>query len=155
MVYSLNPQDVLLNKGIRVTMKSNDQNDGLYVVRKNDWVFQTKTRINNFLTTTLSRTLTDIGLFTDNTKPFISNLKIRTQNRRPSIVFRFGDSMSGIDYKNFRIYINNDLIIPEIEGSRLLYDADNPLPKGNHTLRIEISDKAGNQNEFVTNFRVK
>ncbi|MDP2207999.1 MAG: M23 family metallopeptidase [Bacteroidota bacterium] len=155
MVYSLNSQDVLLNKGIRVSMKSTNQNDALYIVRKRDWVFQTKSANSNYLTTTLTRTLTDVGLFEDDTKPFISNLKLRTRNRRPSIAFRFGDGMSGIDYKNFRMYINNDLIIPEIEGSRLWYDADNPLPKGNHTLRIDISDKAGNQNEFVTNFRVK
>lgn len=154
-VYSLNPQDVLLNKGIRVTMKSANQNDALYTARKKDWVFQTKSANNNYLTTTLTRTLTDIGLFEDSTEPFISNMKLRTRNRRPSIAFRFGDAMSGIDYKNFRMYINNDFIIPEIEGNRLWYDADNPLPKGNHTLRIEISDKAGNQNEFVTNFRVK
>lgn len=153
--YSLNPQDVLLNKGIRVSMKSNNQKDALYIVRKRDWMFQTKSANSNYLTTTLTRTLTDVGLFEDNSKPFISNLKLRTPNRRPSIAFRFGDDMSGIDYKNFRMYINNDLIIPEIDGSRLWYDAEKPLSKGNHTLQIEISDKAGNQNEFVTNFRVK
>lgn len=154
-IYSLNPQDVLLNKGIRVSMKSIDTNDALYIVRKKNWAFQTKSENSNYLTTTLTRTLTDVGLFDDNSKPFINNLKLRTRNRRPSIAFRFGDDMSGIDYKNFRMYINNDLIIPEIDGNRLWYDADKPLSKGNHTLRVEISDKAGNQNEFVTNFRVK
>ncbi len=154
-IYTLNPQDVLLNKGIRVSIKSNNPNDGLYIFRKRDWVFQNKSANSNYLTTTLTRTLTDVGLFEDNTKPFISNLKIRIRNRRPSIAFRFGDGMSGIDYKNFRLYINNDLIIPEIDGNRLWYNADNPLPKGNYTLRIDISDKVGNQNEFVTNFRVK
>ncbi len=154
-VYSLSPQDVLLNKGIKVSMKSNNPNDALYVVRKKDWVFQNKSANSNYLTTTLTRTLTDVGLFEDDTKPFISNLKLRTRNRRPSIAFRFGDDRSGIDYKNFRMYINNDLIIPEIEGKRVWYDADKPLSKGNHTFRVEISDKAGNHNEFVTNFRVK
>ncbi len=159
-IYSLYPQDVLLNKGITVSIQSDKYNNlGLYSKLTGGWRFQTNQLDldSKYFTTTFTRTLGDIALIEDRKGPTISRLKIQTRNRKPSIFFKYHDDLSGFNDDKFRMFIDDNLIIPEIEWDKrkIWYQGDQKLEKGIHSLKIIIADKAGNENEINATFRIR
>ncbi|MBU1423890.1 MAG: M23 family metallopeptidase [Bacteroidetes bacterium] len=158
-IFSLQPQDVLLNKNIKITYTQKEKDDGLYFRFTGDWIYQQQDT--NGDKTTLSgvmfRTLGDVAIFKDTQKPGIARLKIQTQNRKPIITFRYSDDLSGFDDKKLRMYIDGKLVIPEIDGEhrRIWYNSEQNLEKGLHTLKIVFADRAGNQDEINKMFRIR
>jgi hypothetical protein len=159
-VYSFSPQDVLLNKGITISIDTDKNNKlGLYTKLTGGWRFQTNQLDpdGKSLTTKFTRTLGDIALFEDSKSPTISRLKIQVRNQRPNISFKYHDNLSGFNDDKFRMFIDDNLVIPEIEWEKrsIWYHGDQKLEKGIHSLKIVIADKAGNVNEINTTFRIR
>jgi hypothetical protein len=159
-VYSFNPQDVLLNKGITISIESK-MNDriGIYTKVTGDWRFQTSTLDTDgkYLSAKFIRTLGEVALFEDNQSPTISRVRIQVRNQKPFIIFKYHDNLSGFNDDKFKMLIDNELIIPEIEweNHKVWYQGDEKLERGTHSLKIVIADKTNNSNEINTTFRVR
>ena len=160
IVYSFNPQDVLLNKGITISIESEKNNHiGIYTKVTGDWRFQTTTldADGKYLSAKFIRTLGEVALFEDNQPPTISRVRVQVRNQKPFIIFRYHESMSGFNDDKFRMYLDEELVIPEIEweNHRVWYQSEEKLEKGTHSLKIIIADKTGNTNEFKSSFRIR
>jgi hypothetical protein len=159
-VYSFNPQDVLLNKGITISIESTtDNHTGIYTKVTGNWRFQTSTldADGKYLSVKFLRTLGEVALFEDNQSPTISRLKIQVRNQKPFIIFKYHESLSGFNDDKFKMFIDNELVIPEIEweNNRVWYQSDDKFERGKHSLKIVIADKMNNTNEINTTFRVR
>ena len=107
---------------------------------------------------TISQTLGDLAIRSDDTPPNISRLSItRLSSRRPNISFRYGDNFSGVEYHELKTYIDSVAVIPEVDGEhhRATYVAPHPLERGSHRLTIRIQDKMGNTNVTERQFKVR
>lgn len=163
VIYQLSPQDVLINNGITfsVPVPSNAESNklGLYFRTNGGWRFQTRTVDTNRQTfsTTLTRTLGELALFQDDTPPSIGQLKVVTRNGRVFIQFRYNDNLSGVNSNEIKLYIDDKLVIPEIDGEhrRVWYHTDEKLEKGKHTLKIIAKDMMNNSAEISRLFVIQ
>ncbi len=163
LVYSLEPQDVLLNRGITVSVPlqsyQNETNAALYYRSNGGWIFQTSipdsTRMS--FSTRIARTLGDFAIFRDNEKPTIGRLRVLPRNGKPYISFRYYDNLSGVDADEIKLYIDGGLVIPEIDSERrkVWFEADERLSRGKHSVLVVISDRMGNTLESTRNFTVR
>jgi hypothetical protein len=160
-VYVLGPDDVLLNKGIRVSVASAAVNTslGLYFRSNGGWIFQTGTpdKGGNVYSTTLSRTLGELALFKDNEPPSIGRLRVTPRQGKVFATFRYRDNLSGVDTDEIKMYIDTTLVIPEIDGEHntVSYQERESLSRGKHTLRITVKDRMKNESEVKRIFSVK
>jgi hypothetical protein len=160
-IYVLEPQDVLLDGGLRVTLEGPEVRDhlGLYFRANGGWVFQTGTpdRGTSAFTATVTRTLGDFALLRDAEEPTIGRLSVTARRGVPRFGFRYHDNLSGVDTDEIKAYIDGALIIPEIDGEkrRVWYQGDHQLSRGRHTLRIALKDRMNNAAEFSRTFSVR
>ncbi|MBI1807068.1 MAG: M23 family metallopeptidase [Ignavibacteria bacterium] len=161
--YSLEPSDVLLNRGITVSMRVKSESDishqGLYFGSRGAWVFQTGLLDKNHQTfsTTLNRTLGDLAILRDDERPTLGRLRVQTRKGFLFISFRYHDNLSGVDPDEIKLYLDNKLLIPEIDGEHHLawYQGDEPLHRGKHSVTITLKDHAGNETGFERTLTVK
>ncbi|HEV8537402.1 MAG TPA: M23 family metallopeptidase [Bacteroidota bacterium] len=160
-VYILEPQDVLLNRGMRVTVDAgkSDPRLGLYFRSNGGWVFQTSTADSGttLFSTTLSRTLGELALMKDDEEPTLGRLRASAPLGNVSVAFRYHDDLSGVDTDEIRMYVDDTPVIPEIDGehNRASYKSEEPLPKGKHTLRIVVKDRMKNAAVVTRLFTVR
>jgi hypothetical protein len=162
-IYSFEPKDVLLNKGIRVTVQPagdrTEENQALYCRTNGGWLFQTGTRDGQTgsYTTAISRTLGDFTLLEDRSAPAITRLRCGVRSGVVNASFRYFDNLSGIDPDNIKLYLDNTLVIPEIDGEHRMvsYTGDTHLTRGKHVFRITVSDRAANTATIVRNLAVR
>jgi len=160
-IYELKPRDLLLNRGLKISIKSNEPNNylGLYYRSNQGWIFQTaaKDEGTEYFSTLLTYTLGDIGLFQDDIAPTIGRLHLKYNNPNLYISFRYYDNLSGVDTDEIKIYLDNKLIIPEIDGehSKVFLNEQEHLDKGKHIVRITLKDRMKNSTELVRTLNVK
>ena len=160
-IYVLEPQDVLLDGGLRVTVQAPGETAhmGLYFRANGGWVFQTGTPDagGSSFTATISRTLGDFAIFRDTEEPTIGRLKVSARRGVPLFSFRYHDDLSGVDTDEIKAYIDGALVIPEIDGEkrRVSYQGDHQLPRGKHSLRIAMKDRMKNVAEISRTFSVR
>lgn len=163
MLYSLSPQDVLLRSGLKVTVPappgSERERLGLYFRSNAGWVFQTSTPDPGgaSYSTTLTRTLGEVALLADEIQPSIGRLKVLPRGGRVYVGFRYFDNLSGVDADEIKLYIDDAPVIPEIDGERrrVVYEADEQLPRGKHRLVVSLRDRAGNHSEEARTFTIR
>jgi hypothetical protein len=161
--YALLPRFTVLNRGIVVKMRRSPSrlNEALYYRNstRGDWSLASTRREGNHVVDTLKRWLGDISLQSDTRSPFVTRLATPSRfNRQPhSIAFRFGDNLSGVDYKELKLYIDNTFVVPEIDGEhrRVVNRLPAPLKRGTHSIRIILKDRLGNTNDIRRTFRVR
>ncbi|MBI4546460.1 MAG: M23 family metallopeptidase [Ignavibacteriae bacterium] len=162
-IYTFEPQDVLLNKGITISLPSYTEEEnhslGLYFRSDGEWTLQTsqKDSATNTYSTTLTRTLGELALLRDNEQPTIGRLRVLPRGGNVYISFRYHDNLSGVDTDEIKMYLDGKLVIPEIDGEhhRVWYQADKPLAKGKHTLTITVKDRMKNVSTVTRTFSVK
>ncbi len=162
-VYVFEPDDALLDRGLRVTVDAgNDATSdhlGLYFRSNGGWIFQTATCDSGRTTfsTTLTRTLGELALLKDAQPPSFGRLRLSARRGRAYVAFRYNDDLSGVDTDEIKMYIDDHLIIPEIDGEhrKVAYQATEPLARGRHTLRIVMKDRMKNSAEINRVFSVK
>jgi hypothetical protein len=163
IAYAVSPEDVLMNKGITFSLAAPpnaiERKLGLYFRANRGWIFQTAELDNNRQTfsTRLERTLGELALLQDNTPPTIGRLKVQPRGGNVYVQFRYHDYLSGVDPDEIKVYIDDMLIIPEIDGEhhRVWYQADDRLEKGKHTLRITMKDMMKNETSLDRVFLVR
>lgn len=150
--YTLDPVDVLLNRGITVSLPkpSNSRYGhlGLYYRSNNGWRFRTGITDSNraYFSTTLTRTLGEVGIFGDDQPPSVGRLRIRGSRGIAAIAFSYHDNFSGVDPEEIKLYIDNKIAIPEIDEGKhyVWFQSEAPLARGKHTVTILVPDRAGN-----------
>lgn len=161
--YKLSPQDVLLNRGIKVAVipeiEDNINDLGLYYRSTKGWIFQTNELDSNLktLSTTLKRTLGEITIFKDEIAPSFGKLRIIPKKNGISLSFRYYDNLSGVDTDEIKLYIDDILVIPEIDGEhhRVWYQSEEPLSRGKHKLKITMKDRVKNEAEISRIFTIR
>ena len=160
--YRLEPANTVLDRGIIVGMRSsnNQEKAGLFAHTRRGWTLLasgTETS-NGFITGRLTQTLGEVSIVADNTPPSISRVSIKqTRQAYPVISFRFDDGFAGIEYDELKMYIDERIVVPEVDGEheRAVYQTRQPLGKGSHLLTIRATDKLGNLQEFKKRFTVR
>ncbi len=162
-VYTLEPDDVLLDGGITVSLpvpQDIEQHKyGLYFRGNAGWVFQTARPDSNRKTfsTTLRRMLGEVAVLSDDAPPTFGRARITTRRSRLYVSFRYFDNLSGVDPDEIKMYLDGTLVIPEIDGEHRLvsYQGEESLNKGKHLLRIVMKDRAGNAGELSRSLTVR
>jgi hypothetical protein len=109
------------------------------------------------ISTRLARTLGDVALMQDDQPPTIGRIRVFPHGGKPNIGFSYHDNLSGVDPDEIKMYIDGNLIIPEIDGEhhRVWYQADQRLDRGKHTVHVSIKDRMKNETHFSRLFSVK
>ncbi|HAZ36661.1 MAG TPA: DNA-binding protein [Clostridiaceae bacterium] len=94
----------------------------------------------------------------DKSAPIVKNLNPKDgsstgNNFKPEISAEYED-ISGIDANSVKLYLDEKLMKAEITESKVKYIPDSDLAKGNHLVKIEVSDKKGNKGEYTWSFSV-
>ena len=160
--YSLLPENAVLRGELQVTVTANEPRSGrgLFFSGLGGWELLDGS-LNEDKTTfrgSITRTLGEIALRTDETPPTVSRLSIsRASAGKPVISFRYGDNLSGVEYKELKTYIDGIAVIPEVDGEhhRVTYKAEHPLERGSHRLTIRMMDKMGNSNRVERQFSIR
>lgn len=160
--YTLLPDNTILKGELKatVTVDQPHESQGLFFSGISGWELldQSSGQNKKTFTGTITRTLGDIAIRTDEVPPNISRLSIsRTASRRPTISFRYGDNLSGVEYKELKTYIDGVVVIPEVDGEhhKATYTPAHALERGSHQLIIRIKDLMGNQNQVGRQFSVR
>jgi len=162
-VYILDPQDHLLNRGIRVSVpapaSTAGNRRGLFFRANGGWTLQTDRPDSggSSFSTTLRRTLGEIAVLTDDEPPTIGRLKVSGRGRKAAIKFRYHDDLSGVDTDEIKMYIDDRQVIPEIDGEHHLvsYLSGERLDRGNHSLKITMKDRMKNALEVSRTFKAR
>ena len=96
-----------------------------------------------------------VTLLADSTPPSFSRLSVAPHaHPGPEIVGRFGDDLSGVEYDSLKMYIDGNMVIPEIDGRRhrAVYLAAAPLGRGPHQLTMHLTDRIGNSSTTERRF---
>jgi murein DD-endopeptidase MepM/ murein hydrolase activator NlpD len=159
--YLLVPENTVLRGGIRVSIKVNPQvrHQGLFFngLRRMELLNDGVESLSGSLTGTITQTLGEVLVASDDTPPFISRFSIAgSGSSRPTVTFRYGDNLSGVEYKELKMYLDGAAVIPEVDGERrrVVYQVREPLHRGSHLLTIRIKDMMGNAQTLERSFSV-
>jgi hypothetical protein len=161
-VYSLLPERVVLDGGFRASVRVQKP------LAKRALLYSTtgSRRIvavaqgedDSVLTGALTRALGELRTFVDTVPPYVAGFRIRGGSpHRPTISFHFDDDLSDIEYKEFKTYIDGDVVIPEVDGEHHVasYQVDHPLTRGSHRVTIRLKDRMGNSKTVHQDFHVR
>lgn len=162
-IIELQPQDVLLNGGITVSLPYNSsvrsEHVGLYFRSRGGWTFQTGEPDSGrpTISTKMTRTLGEFALFRDDNPPSFGRLRVLPRGGRVYVSFRYYDNLSGIDTDEIKMYIDDKLVIPEVDGEHhsVRYEADDRLQRGRHLLHLTMRDRAKNESSLDRQFTVR
>jgi hypothetical protein len=159
--YTLLPDNTILRGELRVTVSNHQPHagQGLFFAGLSGWelIDQSSDQNKRTFTGVITRTLGDVVVKTDDTPPNISRLSIsRASSKRPTIMFRYGDNLSGVEYQELKTYIDGVPVIAEVDGEhhKATYTSARPLARGSHRLTIRIKDKMGNSNVVERRFLI-
>ena len=158
---TMEPHGVPLDGGFTFRMKApaDHSKTGAYTRSGQSWTFLSRATPDSAGMTTieLHRFLGDIALLEDPIPPSIFGVSVRGSTQKPSIFFRFRDNLSGVEYKEVKVYIDGIVVIPEIDGEhrRATAQPPSPLAKGSHRLTIHVSDRMGNRAEVERSIHVR
>jgi len=158
--YTLLPLRTVLGGALQVSVFADSavKHQGLYFRGRGsrDLLAPSPTGPGNMFRAKITKTLGDLFLDVDDSPPSVSSLHVSAPSRRPVVTFRISDGGSGIEYDGLKMYIDENVAIPEIDGEhrRVLYQASDPLERGNHLLTIRLKDRAGNSNSIERRFFV-
>ena len=162
-VYTLEPQDRLLDDGVRVSVPYDASEEwkhpGLYFRSNGGWILQAAQPDagRHTFTAKLSRTLGELCVLPDNEPPTLSRLRVLPRRGKVYVAFHYYDNLSGVDTDEIKMYIDGNPAIPEIDGEhhQVWYQAEEQLPRGKHSLRITTKDQIGNKTELSRTFTVR
>ncbi|TAK52375.1 MAG: M23 family metallopeptidase, partial [Bacteroidetes bacterium] len=161
--YTLGPTNLILNDGFQVSIPVRTsqctEKHGLYFRGNGGWSFQKSLQENNmeFVSTKLTRTLGELAIFKDEQPPSIGRLRFNQSKGFVNGNFKYSDNLSGVDYEGLKIYVDDQLVIPEVddEHHRVWFKSDEQLPAGKHNLTITLRDKVKNEAKVTKTFTVK
>jgi hypothetical protein len=150
--YSVQPADVLLNEGSRITYLIPGYLRSHHIGLFESTDFGTSLldcsapNEKKILTGRSNRLLGDYVLAADDMPPQISAWKISTIKHRLRFSFHIRDNISGVNANSMRITLDGETIIAEYaeKYARVSFDEPMMLPHGAHTFNITAADRMGN-----------
>jgi hypothetical protein len=160
--YTTEPKNILLDHGITVSIPvggvDNGSRIGLYHRSSGGWNFQTSDRTGGgkYMSARLIRMLGEFAVMSDESAPTIGRLRVGSSGGKLSTTFRYHDNLSGVDPDEIKMFIDDEIIIPEIDGEhrRVSYRSSERLTRGEHYLKITIADRMRNKYELSRRFVV-
>jgi Peptidase family M23 len=160
ITYTPEPKDILLNNGITVSLPTgnfkDDDHIGLYHRSSGGWIFLTadRTRGGKYMSAKINRMLGEFAIMPDETPPSIGRLRVHAAGGKLSASFRYHDNLSGVDPDEIKMFIDDGIIIPEIDGEhrKVTYLSTERLPAGAHYLKITVADRMKNKYEISRRF---
>jgi hypothetical protein len=150
-VYSLGPSGTVLGSGLLVTIRPGPGNAhrGLFERTGGSWQFVGgREGVNDSACTgRVTGRLGEVTLIADSTPPALVRISVeRRAGTGTEIAARFRDDLSGVEYDDLKMYIDGNLVIPEIDGRRrrAVYQAHEVLGRGRHRLAVHLADRMGN-----------
>ncbi len=161
--FSLSPTDIIVNKGLKISVPVHshqlDGKHGLYFRGNGGWVLHASTpdESREYFTTSLNRTLGELAIFKDEQAPSIGRLRFNQAKGFVNGNFRYSDNLSGVDFDELKIFVDDKIIIPEIDGEkrRVWFQSTERLSAGKHTLTITMKDRMKNEAKMTKLFTVK
>jgi hypothetical protein len=151
-VYEFEPRDVLLNRGITVSLPVGREaagKPGIYYRSNQGWVLLSASEgpAPGMISGTLVTMLGDVAVMHDGTAPTLGLLRVRSSGGKASVSFRYHDNLSGVDLEKSAVTIDGAVVIPEIDGEhrRVRYSGVERLKKGRHLVKIVLIDRVGNE----------
>ncbi len=162
-VFILEPEDQIINRGIRVSVPfegdAGTDHLGLYFRSNGGWVFITSKPDSGppSFSTTLRTTLGELIVMQDDAPPRLGRVRLSTRKGKVSFAVRYTDNLSGVDTDELKLYIDDTLVIPEIDGEhhRVWFASDEPLARGKHSLKIGVKDRMKNEAVVSRSFSVR
>lgn len=146
-VYDLEPSDAVLGDGLTVSIRPSAPHRGLFYSRRGGWQFIGPGRDGSPSTGRITSHLGSVTLLADSTPPSLTRLSVaRHAGGGSEIIARFSDDLSGVEYDGLKMYIDGNMVIPEIDGRRhrAVYRATDTLGRGPHRLTMRLTDRIGN-----------
>ncbi len=161
--FNLAPTNVILNGGFRVsvpiTLPDIGEKHGLFFRGNGGWVFQTATpdADKKYFSTTLTRTLGELAIFKDEAPPSIGKVRVIQSKGFVGGSFRYSDNLSGVDFNELKVTIDDQIVIPEIDDEHhyTSFRTIEPLKAGKHTLVITMRDRMKNESKVSRVITVK
>ncbi len=161
--FNLTPTDVILNNGFRISVPVSagdaDGKHGLFFKGNGGWVFQTATpdADKKYFSTTLSRTLGELAVLKDEAPPSIGKFRVLQKKGFVGGSFRYSDNLSGVDFDEMKVSIDDQIIIPEIDDEHhyASFQSREPLKSGKHTIVITMRDRMKNESKVSRTITVK
>ena len=162
-VYILEPEDQLINRGIRVSVPIEKdalkEKLALYFRSNGGWIFQTASPDSNgtSFSTTLRTTLGELALMEDSEEPRLGRFRLSPRKGKISASFHYFDNLSGVDADEIKMYIDDAIVIPEIDGEhhQVSFVSTKTLAKGKHFLKISVKDRMKNESVLTRTFSVR
>jgi len=158
-VYTLEPEGAVLGSGLTATIRSGtpDGHRGLFFRTKGSWQFIGAHGDGEepACTGRVSGTLGDLTLLADSTPPAVVRMSVaHPAGGEPEIVVRFRDDRSGVEYDSLKMYIDGNIVIPEIDGRRhrAVYRPAEPPGRGPHQMTMRLVDRIGNSSTTQRRF---
>jgi hypothetical protein len=158
-VYTLEPEGAVLGSGLTATIRPGSPGDhrGLFYRSKGRWQFIGSHGKGEepACTGRVSGTLGAVTLLADSTPPAVVQMSIAHRaGGEPEIVVRFRDDRSGVEYDDLKMYIDGNIVIPEIDGRRhrAVYKPAEPLGRGPHQMTMRLTDRIGNSSTTQRRF---
>ncbi len=148
-VYALGPAGTVLGSGLLVTVRPEPgkAHRGLFARTGGSWQFIGGCGETGACTGRVTGRLGEITLIADSTAPALLRISVaRRAGTGPEVTARFRDDISGVEYDSLKMYIDGNLVIPEIDGRRrrAVYRARDILGRGRHLLTVHLADRMGN-----------
>jgi len=158
LIYSVEPQDVLLNKGayVKLHLSETEENPSqlgvYYQTKRGKWIF-IDNQYNETDRAMSAKVLSfeKFALIRDDEPPSITNLYPRNSqkinSRRPVLSAHIRDKLSGIGSENdVELWLDGRKLISEYdpERNRVTYQVQNRLKPGPHELKVIVRDKVKN-----------
>jgi hypothetical protein len=158
--FGIEPEGVPLDGGLTFVVKKPAwmNHAGVYTRDGPAWEFHSRaeTAETGHVTFRLKKFLEGFSIREDSRPPEVRRLRIEGSGRRPRIFFRFRDNLAGVEYESLKLYIDETMIIPEIDGEhhRATAQPETSLSRGSHRLTIRLKDRMGNSTLVERSFRV-
>jgi hypothetical protein len=160
-VYELLPDRSILREGLAITLRTSrpSARQAIFTRSGGDWSLLARpgNPESGLLTARLTDWLGSLALLTDNAPPLISNFRFLHRKRSETLaMFRVWDELSGVDYKELKVYIDGKFVVPEVDGEhrRVTVVAPGGLTRGSHRLQVRVQDNLGNPSFLERGFVV-
>jgi hypothetical protein len=158
-VYTLEPEGAVLGSGLTATIRPGTPGGhrGLFLRTNGGWQFIGAHGDGEepACTGRVSGTLGEVTLLADSTPPAVVRMSVaHSAGGEPEIVVRFRDDRAGVEYDGLKMYIDGNIVIPEIDGRRhrAVYKPAEPLGRGPHQMTMRLVDRIGNSSTTQRRF---
>jgi hypothetical protein len=159
-IYTLGPGYPVLGGGMRVTLRDPNPSPhrALFFRGRGGWTLVGGRAGSAPTSGTISSTLGELAILTDDSPPTISRFSLEgSHSRLPHLRFRYHDDLSGIEYDSLKTYLDGAVVIADVDGEhrRATVIPSTPLARGTHRLTIRIADNMGNQSTVERTFTLR